>query len=80
MPLGLPPHVEALLVNGPTSTVQVHRPDGSPLVSGGADRQRYLDELTVGVRSLVADRPFWPGDYLVRPPAQPRTLPYQPYR
>jgi len=80
MPLGLPQHMAVVLVGGPNTTANLHRPDGSTLVLAGSDRQGYLDELTAAIRTVTADGPFWPGDYLVRPPAQPQILPYQPYR
>lgn len=79
MPLGLPPVAAALLSNGPTTAVNLHRPDGSREVVGGPERQGYIDELTGAVRSFVAQGPFWPGDGLVEPPAQPAVMPYKPY-
>ncbi len=79
MPLGLPEVAGALLSQGPTTNLEVHRPDGSRELLGWEERQHQLDELTGHVRSFVEQGPFWPGDNLVPPPAKPPTMPYQPY-
>jgi hypothetical protein len=80
-PVGLPPVAAALLGSGPatTVTVTVHRPDGTRQVVGGPERQGYIDELADIVRSLAARGPFFPGDGLTDPPAQPEVMPYKPY-
>jgi hypothetical protein len=79
IPVGLPPVAAALLGAGPTTTVTVQRPDGSRQVIGGPERQEYIDELAGTVRSFAAKGPFWPGNGLTEPPAQPAVMPYKPY-
>jgi hypothetical protein len=79
IPVGLPPVAAALLGAGPTTTVTVQRPDGSLQVIGGPERQEYIDELAGTVRSFAAKGPFWPGNGLTEPPAQPAVMPYKPY-
>jgi hypothetical protein len=78
-PVGLPRVAAALLASGPATTLTVHRPDGTRLVVGGPERQGYIDELARTVRSLAASGPFFPGDGLTHPPAQPEVMPYKPY-
>ena len=79
MPLGLPAVAAALLGAGPATMVTVHSPGGGRQVVGGPERQEYIDELAGAVRGFVAEGPFWPGDGLTGPPAQPAVMPYQPY-
>ncbi len=78
-PVGLPPAAAALLASGPATTVTVHRPDSTRQVVGRPERQDYIDELTRTVRSLAARGPFFPGNGLTAPPAQPIAMPYKPY-
>ena len=79
MPMGLP-HLTAVLVGGGPNTVhELHHPDGSRSQAGPVDRQQHLDELTGHIRRFVAEGPFWPGDNLVAPPREPRTMPYKLY-
>jgi hypothetical protein len=79
MPLGLPTVAAALLGAGPVTTVTVHSLDGGRQVVGGPERQGYIDDLADNVRAFAAEGPFWPGDGLTEPPAQPAVMPYQPY-
>ncbi|UJW36914.1 hypothetical protein L3Q67_45430 (plasmid) [Saccharothrix sp. AJ9571] len=77
MPIGLP-HVPALLLSGgPATTHTLHHPDGSTSRVGPDERQQQLAELTGHVRQYVAEDPFWPGDGLLAPPAQPPAMPYR---
>lgn len=80
MPLGLPHVTAASLASGPHTEVNVHRPDGIRSTIGGRERQQYIDELTGYIANFPASGPFWPGDDLVAPPADPPVMPYKPYR
>jgi len=80
MLMGLPELTLALMRGGPTTVCTLYHPDGTRSCAGPADRQQRLGELTAQVRRFAADSPFWPGDDLVPPPSQPRTMPYKPYR
>ncbi|UMP03409.1 hypothetical protein [Amycolatopsis sp. EV170708-02-1] len=80
MPMGLPEAMAALLAQGPTSTLTLHYPDGRQVQVGWQERERHIDELMTHIRGYVAQGgPFWPGDNLVAPPAQPPKMPYQPF-
>ncbi len=79
MPLGLPPVDAALLAQGPATVHTVHYVGAPPAQVGPADRQEKLDQIARHVRTFTAQGPFWPGDGLVKPPAMPATLPYDPW-
>jgi hypothetical protein len=80
MPLGLPQLTALLVSGGPNTVHELYHPDGSRSQAGPADRQQHLDELAGHVRRFVAEGPFWPGERLVTPPAEPRVMPFLPYR
>lgn len=79
IPLGLPPAAALLLGAGPATDLTVYRPDRSRSVIGAPERQEYIEELAGAVRSFVAQGPFYPGDNLTPPPAEPAIMPYEPY-
>ncbi|MHA6628758.1 hypothetical protein ACU61A_25240 [Pseudonocardia sichuanensis] len=79
MPLGLPELAARLLAGGPSTVHELHYTDGSGSSAGPAQRQQQLDELIGHVRTVAEQAPFWPGDNLVPPPREPRTMPYQPH-
>lgn len=79
MPMGLPQLTALLIGGGPNTVHELHQPDGSRSQAGPVDRQQHLDELTGHIRRFVAEGPFWPGDNLVPPPREPRTMPYKLY-
>lgn len=79
MPLGLPSAAVAVLGAGPFTTITLHRPDGGREVVGAPERQEWIEKLTGAIRSFVAQGPFYPGDDLTAPPADPAVMPYKPY-
>jgi hypothetical protein len=79
MAMALPQLVAALVGCGPSTVYEVLHPDGSRSQAGPADRQQHLEVLAGHVRLEAAHGPFWPGDHLVAPPRDPRTMPYKPY-
>ncbi|HEY1179309.1 MAG TPA: hypothetical protein VGF17_24405 [Phytomonospora sp.] len=80
MPIGLPDLSSHLLANGPNTTLHVTGPDGPLPPMGGRERQTEIEALTGYVRRFAAQGPFWPGDDLTGPPAEPRVMPYRPAR
>ncbi|MFI5614649.1 hypothetical protein [Amycolatopsis sp. NPDC051903] len=78
MPIGLPQLGAILLGGGPATVHTLHHPDGGQSQAGPADRQQHLDELTEHVHRFAAEGAFWPGNNLIAPPPEPRTMPYQP--
>lgn len=79
MPLGLPEIAARLIAGGPNTVHELHHTDGRRSTAGPAQRQQHLDELTDHVHRAAAQARFWPGDNLVPPPREPRTMPYQPH-
>jgi hypothetical protein len=80
MPLGLPSVAAASLANGPYTEVDVYRPDGSRSKIGTRERQQYIDEFAGYLANFTASGPFWPGNNLIDPPADPLVMPYKPHR
>jgi hypothetical protein len=81
IPAGLPRRKATLLSNGPNTEVFFVSPvDGSTTTAGPWERQEYIDELTDTVRKFVARGPFFPGQNLVEPPAEPTVMPYKPVK
>jgi hypothetical protein len=81
IPAGLPRRKATLLSNGPNTEVFfVSSVDGSTTTAGPWERQEYIDELTDTVRKFVARGPFFPGQNLVEPPAEPAVMPYKPVK
>jgi hypothetical protein len=80
VPLGLPQVAATLLAGGPHTVLELHHPDGGRSSAGPAERQQHLDELTKHVHRFAAQAPFWPGDNLVPPPREPRTMPYRSHQ
>ncbi|WP_026240428.1 hypothetical protein [Parafrankia discariae] len=76
--LGLKPPAEALLANGPDTEVTMVGQFGRRTKLGPGDRQREIAQLERSIRQFVEGGPYWPGDGLVAPPAQPTRMPYQP--
>lgn len=78
--LGLPQRPAVLLANGPKTAVTLHGPGGSRITPEPEERAQYLEELAAHVRQAAAQEPLWPGEDLLPPPAEPRAMPYRPYR
>jgi hypothetical protein len=76
--LGLGPRAQTLLANGPQTEVTFHNGKSSEL-AGRYERQAELDDLEQRVSEFVMRGPFFPGNDLVKPPTNPRSLPYRPY-
>lgn len=78
MHFGLSELATALLASGPVTMPVIYTPSGRRPVDP-RERQQGLDDLANEVRRFLAEGPFWPGDDLVPPPAEPVTLPYRPF-
>jgi hypothetical protein len=74
MPLGLPSVAAVSLANGPYTEVNVYRPDGSRSTIGTRERQQYIDEFVGYLANFTASGPFWPGNNLIDPPADPQVM------
>lgn len=69
------------LVNGPQTINYLYDPGGGTPAVGPEQRRAALDELAGHIRAVVADGgPFWCGDGLIDPPAEPTRMPYEPDR
>jgi hypothetical protein len=66
-PLAFPALEAAVLAGGPFAPV-----------APGFDH-RLREELLAMLAEDLPDRPLWPGDNLVPPPADPAVLPYEPH-
>lgn len=76
--IGLPQVAAVLMGGGPTTRHAIYVTDGTQFTAGGPERQRELDNLAAHVHSFADQQPFWTGDNLVSPPAQPARMPYEP--
>jgi hypothetical protein len=78
MPLGLPAEMAGSLSSGPDTALTVYYPDRREIL-GPEERQALLRQLENNLRAMVNRRPFWPGEDLLEPPAEPRVMPYKLY-
>ena len=78
MPLALPPAETALLASGPHSAIRAYGP-GGPMIFGTSERNALIRDLTASLPTATGGRPLWPGDNLIEPSCEPRTMPYQPH-
>lgn len=79
MPLGLTQRMVVALANGPATVMDVYVPGRGKSVLTPRDREQYLETLSGHLRNFVATGPFWPGNDLVEPPADPKTIPFKPH-
>jgi hypothetical protein len=74
MPLGLPADMAGSLSSGPDTALTVYYADRREIL-GPEERPALLRQLENSLRAMVNQRPFWPGEDLLEPPAEPRLNP-----